>query len=120
MMLVYLASKWFLVIKSSGTHKHQDSLRLGAIEQEFVPSYFKYELNRKKNIPSVWYTLVGLKLLKQNFDREKTVWNLIARKARKALHERLGFTGDLETILGQLKIGNLTHSIAKEPRVYAS
>lgn len=68
----------------------------------------------------MWYTLVGLKLLIQNFDREKTVWNLIATKARQALREVLGFTGDLETILGQLKIGNLTQNKVKEPNVDCS
>jgi hypothetical protein len=61
-----------------------------------------------ENAESVWYTLVGLKQLKQNFDKDKNVWNMIANKALLALRERLGFTGNLEAILGQLKTGSLT------------
>jgi hypothetical protein len=53
---------------------------------------------------SVWHTLVGLKLLSQYFDRNQIMWILIANKARKALRERLGFSGDLETALSQFKV----------------
>ena len=64
----------------------------------------------------MWYTLVGLKQLKKNFAKEKLVWNLIADKALQALRERLGFTGDLETILGQLITGSLNQTVSKEPK----
>ncbi len=53
---------------------------------------------------SVWHTLVGLKLLSQHFEKDKLMWKLIANKARQALRERLGFSGNLETTLGQLKV----------------
>jgi hypothetical protein len=55
-----------------------------------------------ENTANVWYTLVGLKLLKENFKDNKLVWKLIANKAKQALGARLGFTGDLKTALGQL------------------
>jgi hypothetical protein len=57
-----------------------------------------------ENTVSVWHTLVGLKLLGQHFDKDKLVWKLIANKARQALRESLGFSGDLETALSQLKV----------------
>jgi hypothetical protein len=31
----------------------------------------------EENTSSVWYTLIGLKQLRENFDKDKDVWNLI-------------------------------------------
>ena len=45
----------------------------------------------------VWMTLVGLKLLMQDFGKDKVMWKLIAQKARTALKQKL--KGDIETIL---------------------
>jgi len=55
-------------------------------------------------IASIWYTLVGLKLLKDAFDGNKTTWKLVANKARQALTQRLGFTANVEESIGLLSV----------------
>ena len=42
---------------------------------------------------SIWYTLLGLKILASHFASDKTMWKLIERKARTAL-KQLGFNSD--------------------------
>jgi len=53
---------------------------------------------------SVWYTLVGLKLLQQNFEANKATWKLVANKARNALKDKLGFSGDIDEALSHLVV----------------
>jgi hypothetical protein len=40
--------------------------------------------------PNEWYTLVGLKLLADNFKKDEPAWRQTADKARKILNEDLG------------------------------
>ena len=42
---------------------------------------------------SIWFTLLGLKILVSHFASDKTMWKLIERKARTAL-KQLGFNSD--------------------------
>ena len=51
------------------------------------------------SVSSIWYTLVGLKLLRQAFDANKATWKLVANKARQALSARLGFTANIDEAL---------------------
>lgn len=50
-------------------------------------------------VVGIWLTLVGLKLLKDSFDANKTTWKLVANKARQALSSKLGFTGNVDQAL---------------------
>lgn len=49
-----------------------------------------------EQVMGIWFTLVGLKLLKDSFDANKSTWKLVANKARQALSGRLGFTGNVD------------------------
>ena len=58
------------------------------------------------NSENAWYTLIGLKLLEQNFVESKPVWLLIAAKGRKALKLGMGIDVDLALTLLQVELGH--------------
>jgi hypothetical protein len=64
------------------------------------------ELKAKIGIKNsaLWFTLIGLKLLSQYFEDSRKMWKLVAKKARKALKELIGFTGDIDEALSTLNI----------------
>lgn len=39
----------------------------------------------KDNLDKVLFTLAGLKLLKENYEKDEAKWTMIAKKSRKAL-----------------------------------
>jgi hypothetical protein len=45
---------------------------------------------------SIWYTLIGLKFLKQNFSEDTPKFHYVEKKARHALKVKLGFEGDID------------------------
>ena len=51
---------------------------------------------------SALYTLIGLKLLEQNFSVDKPKWKLIGAKARKVL--KTEFNMDVDAALSRLKV----------------
>ena len=51
---------------------------------------------------SALYTLIGLKLLEQNFSADKPKWKLIGAKARKVL--KTEFNLDVDAALARLKV----------------
>jgi hypothetical protein len=53
---------------------------------------------------SVLCTLVGLKLLKQNFGDKQKLWKLVAQKGAKALTTHANFTDDVEKAVNDLQI----------------
>jgi len=53
---------------------------------------------------SIWYTLIGLKFLKQNFSEDTPKFHYVEKKARHALKVKLGFEGDIDEVLNVLKI----------------
>ena len=55
-------------------------------------------------VVGIWLTLVGLKLLKESFDANKTTWKLVANKARQALSNKLGFTGNVDQAVALLSV----------------
>jgi hypothetical protein len=59
-----------------------------------------------KKRESALYTLIGLKLLEQNFAVDKPKWKLIGAKARKVL--KTEFNLDVDAALARLKV-EITH-----------
>ena len=55
----------------------------------------------------IWWTLIGLKLLEQEFERTRSAWKLVAAKARQALVDELGFKEDVDTALAGLEVNLL-------------
>jgi hypothetical protein len=54
-------------------------------------------------VESVWYTLVGFKILRQHFGKDFKSW-CTRFKYSQSLRDDLGFSGDFETSLGQLNV----------------
>jgi hypothetical protein len=40
---------------------------------------------KAENLDSILFTLVGIKLLKENYEKDEATWTMIAKKSRKAL-----------------------------------
>ena len=53
---------------------------------------------------SIWYTLIGLKFLKENFSDDTPKYRYVLKKALNALRDKLGFEGDIEQVLKNLVI----------------
>lgn len=52
----------------------------------------------------IWYTLVGLCLLEQECFTFRQAWKLVSGKAKAAIVEQLGFSGDLQDIMDKIKV----------------
>jgi hypothetical protein len=61
-----------------------------------------YQSIPAKKKESALYTLIGLKLLEQNFAVDKPKWKLIGAKARKVL--KTEFNMDVDAALARLKV----------------
>jgi hypothetical protein len=53
---------------------------------------------------SIWYTLIGLKFLKQNFSEDAPKYRYVEKKARNALRVKLGFGGDIDDVIAKIDI----------------
>ena len=53
---------------------------------------------------SIWYTLIGLKFLKQNFSEDTPKYRYVEKKARNVLRVKLGFEGDVDGVIANIEI----------------
>jgi len=56
------------------------------------------------HLNAVWLTLGGLAILHGEFKDKRKLWKLVADKARKALRDRLTFTGDVDSLVVKMKV----------------
>ena len=61
------------------------------------------------SIESIWFTLVGLKLLETYYRDSKATWRLVANKGRKAFKAICGLQGNVDVFIGLLANMNISY-----------